>query len=188
MVRKILFFSIAVCISLAGATYRWTDSAHSIGIIKASGGMARHPSILESGSSLYTLIATATVIPPYRGDARITLEGGPEMDYTIHSSDPVIDLGIRRHPRLKENVLYDLRPKDRIALWVVMKPPAHDLAFTKACCDGIKQEPAKYSGRENTGGRYTLAFYDTKTNRAVLSVPLIFTGRGETDNACEHHH
>lgn len=209
MTRKILFFTIAVCISLLGATYRWADSAHSIGLIKASGGKARHASSFESGKSAYALIATATVIPPYQGDARVVLEGNPAMDYRIYSSEPVIDLGIRRHPEFRDNVLYDLRPKDRIALWVVMKSPvldpvcnmAYQEEFSKEtldgkdyffCSDGCRnafiKEPAKYKGRESVSGNYTLAFYDTKTDRAVLRVPLIFKGRGWMKDAGEHHH
>lgn len=209
MIRKILFFLLAVCISLLAATYRWTDSAHSIGLIRASGGEARHPSTFGSGKSFYTLIATATVIPPYRGDARVVLEGNPEIDYRIYSSDPVVDLGIRRQPRFKDNVLYDLQPKDRIALWVSMKPPvldpvcnmAYQDSFTKEqidgkdyvfcsnrCRDAFKADPEKYKGREYVRGSYTLAFYDTKTDKAVLRVPLIFKGKGELKDAGEHHH
>jgi len=37
-------------------------------------------------------------------------------------------------------------------------------------------------------GRYHLAFYDTKTNRPVLNVPIDFQGKGETGDACEHGH
>lgn len=209
MAKKILFFSLAVCISLLGATYRWTDSAHSIGLIKASGGEARHPATLESGNSLYTLIATATVIPPYRGDAKVVIEGNPEIDYKIYFSEPVIDLGIRRKPRFRDNVLYDLQPKDRLALWVAMKPPvldpvcnmAYQREFTKEhldgkdyffCSDGCRNafraDPLKYRGRENVRGNYTLAFYDTKTGKAVLRVPLIFKGKGDMKDAGEHHH
>jgi len=209
MTRKILFFLLAVCISLLGATYRWTDSAHSIGLIKTDGGKVRHPSTLESGKDTYTLIATATIIPPYHGDARVVLEGKPELDYKIYSSDPVIDLKIRRQPVFRDNVLYDLRPKDRIALWVVIKPPVLDPVcnmpyqngFIKEhlngkdyffCSDGclaaFMSDQDKYKGRESVTGKYTLAFYDTKTNKAVLSVPLIFKGKGETKDAGEHHH
>jgi YHS domain-containing protein len=209
MTKKIIFFTIAVCISLLAATYRWTDSAHSIGLIRASGGEARHPSTLESGKDSYALIATATIMPPYRGDARVVLEGKPEMDYKIYSSDPVINLGIRRQPVLKNNVLYDLQPKDRIALWVIIKPPVLDPVcampyqdgFIKetlngknyffcsdACRDAFKANPVKYKGKENVRGSYTLAFYDTKTDKAVLRVPLIFKGEGETKDAAGHHH
>lgn len=208
MAKKILFFTIAVCISLLGATYRWADSAHSIGLIKASGGEARHPSTLGSGYPLYTLIATATVIPPYRGDARVVLEGSPELDYKIYSSDPVIDLGLRRQPKLRDNVLYDLQPKDRIALWVVIKPPVldpvcgmarrdgfakehfagRDYSFcSDACRDAFRAGPEKYTGREHVRGNYTLAFHDTRTDRMVLRVPLEFKGKGEIKDAGRHH-
>jgi len=208
MTKKIIFFTLAVCISLLGATYRWADSAHSIGLFKTSGGEARHPSSLDSGKDTYTLIATATVIPPYQGDARVVLEGSPSLAYKIYSSDPVIDLGIRRHPKFRDNVLYGLRPKDRIALWVVIKPPALDPVcgmtyqegFLKQhaegkdyyfCCDGCKEafmkDPAKYKGKEGVRGKYTLAFYDTKTEKAVLRVPLIFKGKGEVKDG-EHVH
>ncbi len=211
MKKKILFFAIAVSISLVGATYRWGDSAHSIGLIKQSGGEARHPSTLESGGSLYTLIATATVIPPYRGAARVVLEGSPAIDYTIHSSEPVVDFGLRRQPRFDEskNVMYDLRPMDRIALWVVMRPPVLDpvcgMAYqegfkefrrdgrtyyfcSEGCRDAFMIVPEKYKGKESVRGAYTLAFYDVKTEQPVLRVPLIFKGKGEMTDAGEHHH
>ncbi len=209
MKKKILFFIIAVCISLLGATYRWTDSAHSIGLFKAGGGDIRHGASLESGKAAYTLIATATVMPPYHGDAKVVLEGTPKMDYTIYSSEPVVNLGIRRQPRFKENILYDLRPKDRIALWVVIKPPVLDpvcgMAYQEGylkervggkayyfCCDGCRdtflKNPAKYAGRENVTGTYSLAFYDTKTEKPVLRVPLTFAGKGEMKNAGRHQH
>jgi YHS domain-containing protein len=209
MTKKILFFTVAVCISLLGATYRWTDSAHSIGLVKTSGGGTRHPSSLESGKTTYTLIATATVMHPYHGDARVVLEGTPGIDYSIYSSDPVIDLGVRRHPRFRDNVLYDLQPKDHIALWVVIKPPVLDPVCgmkyqegflkerpddkdyyfcSEGCRDAFMKNPRKYMGRENVRGNYSLAFYDTKTEKPVLRVPLTFTGKGETQDAGEHHH
>jgi YHS domain-containing protein len=209
MTKKILFFTIAVCISLLGATHRWADSAHSIGLIKADGGEARHPPSVESGKKAYTLIATAMVIPPYQGDARVVLEGTPGMDHEIYFSEPVIDLGIRRRPGFRDNVLYGLRPRDRIALWVVMKPPVLDPVcgmpfqdgFVKrraggkdysfrsdTCSRAFMENPAAYMGRESVTGRYTLAFYDTKTEKPVLRVPLIFTGKGEMKDAGEHHH
>ncbi len=165
--RKIIFFVLAVSISLVGATYRWGDSAHSIGLINDNGGKVRHSSSLEAGFGKYVLIATATVIPPYRGDAKVVLEGTPELDHEIHLSAPVIDLGIHKLPKFKDNVLYNLQPKDRIALWLVMKAPAAG--------GSIK-------------GRYTLALYDTKTEKSILRVPLVFKAKEEADNAKECQH
>ena len=207
--KKIIFFFVAFGISLLGAIYRWGDSAHSIGLIKADGGGARHPSFLESGKDSYTLIATATVIPPYRGDARVVLEGKPEMDYRIYASGPVVDLALHRRPGFRDNVLYDLRPRDRIALWVVMKPPAVDpvcgMAYragffkythkgkdyyfcSEGCISSFKNEPGRYEDRDSVRGKYTLALYDTKTNKSVMRVPVIFKGKGEMRDAGERHH
>ena len=49
--KSIIFFILALAASFLAATYRWGDSAHSIGLIKASGGEARHPAYLQSGES-----------------------------------------------------------------------------------------------------------------------------------------
>lgn len=174
--KKAVFFTLALAASLVAGTYRWGDSAHSIGLIKASGGEARHPSVLGSGESGYTLIATATVIPPYRGDVRVELEGSPPMDHRIYLSGPVVDLGIRRHPELRENILRDLQPLDRIALWVVMKP-----------AEGAGKEPG-HPGTSAGADRYQVALYDVKTNRAVLRVPVIIRGEKEVEHAAEQRH
>jgi len=207
--KSIVFFILALALSSLAATYRWGDSGHSIGLIKAAGGGARHPAILASGEEEYTLIATATVIPPYRGDARVILEGKPPIEHRIHLSGPVVDLGIRRNPELRDNVLYGLQPRDRIALWVVMKPPAIDpvcgMAYEKgflkisyggkdyffcseACAEAFNMSPGKYKNHNGVKGRYNLAFYDTKTNRPVLGVPIIFKGKEEKEDAGGHHH
>lgn len=207
-IKKTIFFILSVAISLSAAGHRWGDSAHSIGLIKASGGKAKHPASLESGKNEYTLIATATVIPPYKGNARVVLEGEPKMDYGIYLSEPVVDLKLHRRPELKDDTLYDLQPRDRIALWVLMKPPVVDpvcgMAYTKEfskhthdgkdyffcseeCLGTFKQGPEKY---KNVGlrGKYTLAFYDTNTGNPVLNVPLLFKTKEEAKDASGHHH
>jgi YHS domain-containing protein len=202
-------FILALAASFLAATYRWGDSAHSIGLIKASGGEALHPAYLASGKSGYTLIATATVIPPYRGDVRVALEGEPRVAHGIYLSEPIVDLGIRRNPTLRDNVIHGLRPMDRIALWVVMKPPVIDpvcgMAYQdgfietsyagkdyffccEACAEAFRDDPGKYKDNAVIKGRYTLALYDTRTNRPVLSVPVIFTGKGGAGNAGGHQH
>ena len=207
--KTIIFFILAFALSLLAATYKWGDSAHSIGLIKASGGEARHPAFLESGESGYMLIATATVIGPYRGNARVVLEGEPRMDHRIYFSGPVLDLGLRRNPEFRDNVLYNLEPKDRIALWVAMKPPkidpvcgmtytegfhklsyaGHDYFFcTDDCEEGFTRNPEKYKNNNGIKGRYNLAVYDTKTNRSVLNVPIVFKGKGAVSDAGHHDH
>lgn len=208
-VKSIIFFALALAASFLAATYRWGDSAHAIGAIRASGGEARHPAYLTSAEGCCTLIATATVIPPYRGDARVVLEGKPSIEHGIYLSGPVLDLGIRRNPELRDNVIHGLQPKDRIALWVVMKPPAIDpicgMAYqdgfieasyagkeyffcSEACARAFTDSPAQYKDNDTVKGRYNLAFYDTQTNRPVLRVPVIFKGRGEAAHAGGHQH
>lgn len=206
-IKKIIFFILSVAISLIAAGYRWGDSAHSIGLIRAGGSEAKHPASLESGKNEYTLIATATVIPPYKGNAKVVLEGEPKMDYEIYLSEPVVDLKLHRKPELKDSVLYDLQPKDRIALWVLMKPPvvdpvcgmAYKKSFTRhthdgkdlffcseSCLETFRKEPDKYKDM-GVRGKYMLAFYDTTTGKSVLNVPVIFKAKGDAHNAGEHH-
>ena len=209
MMKKILIFLAAVGISLVAAVHRWDDSGHAIGLIKAKGGEARHPVSLASGNDRYMLIATATVIPPYSGSARVELRGPSPIPYTIELARPVVDLGVRHLPRLSDGVLSDLRPRDRVALWVKMHPPKADPVCGMACeagyqraeyqgksycfCgDGCRKEfgenPEKFRGRDGLRGNYTLAFTDTRTGRSVLNVPIKFTGKGEEGDGNEHQH
>ncbi len=209
MTKKIIIFIVTVGVSLLAASHRWNDSAHAIGVIKADGGTARHPISLESGEDSYMLIATATVLPPYRGDVRVVLEGEPAMEYEIHSSGPIVDLGLYPWPAFKEGIFYGLKPKDRPALWVKMKPPVLDpvcgmtikdrklIAYfggkeyrfcSRDCLELFRKNSSAYEGRGHARGKYTLAFYDTKTANPVLSIPIIIRGKGETSDAGAHHH
>ncbi len=205
--KNVLFFVLAALISLSAAVFRWDDSAHSIGLIKASGGEARHPAFLGSGRGRWILIATATVIPPYRGNTKVVLEGKPEINYQIFSSGPFVDLGIRRLPEFKNNTLYGLQPKDRVALWVVMHPPQVDHVCGIPCRNGdipsshkgnrycfcsescratFERDPERYLPRDPQPQTYSLTFYDVKTGKSVLRVPIIFKGEGEQSHAGRH--
>lgn len=198
----VFFLSVAVC--AAAASYHFYDSAHTIGLIKAGGGEARHPILLDRGRDSYTLIATATVVPPYRGDVRVAVEGEPAMDFMIYNSEPVVDLGVFRHPAFRNNVLYDLRPKDKIALWVVMKPkgsalPGHanpeqasDVTANGSCCEipapeaatKAEEHPTAHgNGNKDPRTKQFLAFYDVDTNARVLQVPIIYRDKEGTANA-----
>ena len=204
---KLAVFLLAVAVSLVAASYRHGDSAHSIGLIKAEGGKALHASSLAPGHDSYMLIATATVIPPYRGDARIALEGANDIPYEVYLSGPVVDLGIRNFPKLINGTLHGLKPMDRLAMWVYMKPPkvdpvcgmAREEGFlsheyegrqyhfcAEGCLEAFKAEPAKYAGRDEFTGSYTLALYDTKTDMKVLSVPIEFGKGGAQDGGHVH--
>jgi len=208
-IKIVIFFIAAFALSFLAATYKWGDSAHSIGLIRAAGGQARHAANLTSGQDSYMLIATATVVPPYRGDVRVVLEGEPPMDHQIYFSGPAIDLGLRRNPEFRNNILYNLEPKDRIALWVAMKPPEIDpvcgmpyeegfhkriysgrnyFFCSNSCAETFTANPARFMDRKRPDGRYNLAFYDTKTRRQVLAVPIVFRGKGDAGNAGRHDH
>lgn len=207
-IKTIVTFAIAVAISLVAAGYRWGDSSHAIGMVSAKGGKSSHPTVLQSGWDRYTQVATATVLPPYRGDVRLVLEGPPILDWEIRYSGPVIDLGLRRHPEFRDNVLYGVEPGDRLAFWVLLRPlpvdpvcgmtvDAGSLSTTYQgktwhfCCGGCRSAfeaaPERFQDAAGPRGKYDLAFYDTKTGRSVLKLPLIIQGK-ETFHAPGGHH
>jgi YHS domain-containing protein len=210
MKKSIVTFLAAVLISTVAATHRWGDSAHSIGLVTEGGGKVRHPVRFTAGTGRRMLIATATVIPPYRGDARLTVEGDPPMDYEIAFSRPIVDLGIRSWPEFRDDTLYGLEPKDRLAMWVKMYPPAgmdpvcgmkkspeftaltHDGReyhfCSTVCVDRFREDPARFEGRDAVRGTYHLALRDTATGKPVLRVPLIFQGEEEAGDAGGHQH
>jgi len=175
MSRKSLFALIlSIALSLLAAGYRFGDSSHAMGLLSQWGGKTLHPFALDSGQERYTLIATATVLPPYRGDARIVLEGLPEMEHAIYDSDPAIDLGLHHHPRLEGDLLRDLRPRDRLALWVVMKPStASPLPAGHRHQDGPDGPPLDGSAQAPA-----LSFYDSRDNRKLMSFPIRFGDDG----------
>lgn len=207
-IKIVVFFVLAFAVSALAANYHWGDSAHAIGLIKKSGGEARHAVHLESGKNRYMLIATATVIPPYRGDMRVILEGEPFINHWIYLSEPVVNLGLRRLPVFRNNILYHLEPHDSIALWIDMKPPKIDpvcgmadqegfktisyngwkyVFCSDGCLEAFQSKPEKYKGLDYLKGRYNLAFYDTRTNRRVLNVPIIFNGKGDVGDGGHLH-
>jgi len=207
--KNLVFFGLAVVMSMAAAHHRWGDSSHAIGLISANGGKARHPSFFTGGKTRYSQIATATIRPPYRGDVRVLLEGDPKMNYDIRFAEPVIDLGLRRRPEFRDGTLYDLQPRDRIALWVMMRPARVDPVCgmpcepqfirrsfegreycfcTESCRSSFEQAPETYTKTDHPNGKYTLAFYDTKSGRSVLKIPLIFQGKEDRENRNSHNH
>ena len=130
------------------------------------------------------------------------------MDHQIYLSGPILDLGLKRLPKLRENILYELKPRDRIALWVLMHPPEIDpicgMAFEEGfacysydgqdyffCADGclesFKRAPDKYKDNNTIHGKYTLALYNQKNHQPVLKIPFVFRGK-EAIHAGGHHH
>lgn len=207
-IRSIITFVLAVLISLAAAEYRWGDSSHAIGLMSVNGGKARHPSFFEIGWDRYAQITTATVLPPYRGDVRVVLDGDPPLDYDIRFSEPVVDLGLHQFPDFRGDILYGLKPGDRLALWVLLRSfPSDpvcgmsarkgDLSITfqgetfyfcgKGCLTSFQEDPGQYNSKDRPRGTYNLAFYDTNTGKSVLKVPLIFKGKEDSHASGGHH-
>ena len=147
--KPILVFCASIALFTLISMHRFGDSGHAIAMISKDGGKARHGLHTEKKYGYLMAIVTATVLPPYRGDARVVLEGDKPVLHEIYLSKPVIDLGIRPFPEYQAPILKGLKPKSRIALWLVM----HDI------------------DRE-TATTYRLAFYDTRTGQSVLKLPI----------------
>lgn len=183
-------FIISAAISTLAAQHRFQDSAHSMGMLKVGGSMARHPAVLDKERDSYVLIATAGVVPPFRGNARVVLEGGQGLEATFHNAEPAVNFSFHHRPGFQGDTYYDLRPKDRIALWVRIKrkgPPAKKAAqegeSVSLVADAAKEcqrcvsEQDVVTGRAKRGGT-ALAFYDTATNGQLLRIPIKFIGAG----------
>jgi YHS domain-containing protein len=205
--KKLAFLAGAVAISTLGAWYRWPDSAHAIGVIHRGGGQARHPVALAGGEDEYVLIATAPVIPPWRGDARISVEGTPAMAWDVEVSRPVVDLGLHRWPRLEGDTLRGLEPKDRIALWLRRRPPRADPVCGMACAEGgprsedgdrvecfcsetcraaFTRDPGRHPSRPVERGRWDVVLRDVASGKPVLTIPVVLGGE-EAAHAGAHH-
>jgi len=172
--KKTLVFVLSAGLSLVAAGHRWSDSSHTIGLISDRGGKARHPSYMADGKNRYTQIVTATILPPYRGDARVALEGSPPMKYELHSAKPIIDMGFRNKPRFQDNTFYDLKPGDRISLWLIMRPVSGENQLV---------DP----NHKTDDKKCVLAFYDTVSNKSLLRIPIIFKGKEDMDETIHPH-
>ncbi len=186
----IALFSLSVVISAVAAHYRFHDSAHAIGMLKIGGGTARHPAVLDKERDSHVLIATAGVVPPFRGNARVVLEGGRGLSATFHNAEPAVNLGLHHRPEFRGDTYYDLRPKDRIALWVritrndkLESISSQIGASVPAGADALTDCPQHPAGSglpagKNRSAGPALAFYDTATNDRLLGIPLRFVASG----------
>jgi len=208
MNRKGVAFLIGtMALSTLAAWHRWPDSAHAIGIVKRWGGSTRHPVSLEGGLDRYAVVATATVIPPYRGDVAFAIEGEPPMGWGLEVSRPAVDLGLHSWPTLEGDTLRGLEPRDRLALWVTLRPPWADPVCGMACGDGALRasagdreecfcsgscrerflaEPGRFPPRRVATGRWALVLRDRPSGQPVLSVPILLGGK-EAGHGAAHH-
>lgn len=205
--KDLAFLLGAVAVSTLAAWWRWPDSAHGIGVVRREGGTARHPVVFPGGRDSYVLVATATVIPPYRGDVQVAVEGDPPMDFDLEVSRPVVDLGLHRWPVLEGRTLRGLSPRDRTALWLRLRPPEGDPVCGMACgrsglhrtaagreacfCSEscwrrFREDPARYPPRPAETGRWALTLRDQASGDPVLTMPIVLGGK-EAGRGGAHH-
>lgn len=198
--------AVSVALSLVAATQRFGDSAHAMGVLSGSGGKARHPVHLPAGRERYVLVVTAAVVPPYRGDVTVAVEGDPAPRFLVHASEPVIDLGLGRWPHYRQGAFRGVEPGDRLALWLRITPPEvdpvcghavepgfiraeHDgklYRFCSAACrDAFLADPDRPRASGRPQGRYQVAFRDATSRRPLLVIPLVL---GEGGGGRAHAH
>ncbi|MGA7826851.1 MAG: hypothetical protein WCA04_04280 [Geobacteraceae bacterium] len=183
-------FILSAAISTLAAHHRFQDSAHSMGMLKVGGGLARHPAMLDKERDSYVLIATAGVIPPFHGNARVVLEGGQGLEATFHNAEPALNFAFHHRPGFRGDTYYDLRPRDRIALWVRIKRngppwaksrqgggPVSSALDAANGCPRCVAEKGVVTVKAKSGGP-ALVFYDTETNGQLLRIPIKFVGAG----------
>ena len=134
-----------------------SDNAHTIGLLNAKGGRAIHEGNLYLGRDFfgeYSLLLTATVLPPVSGDIQVKLQGPENVNYQISSRNPPgVPIVNRFHPwyRLEGQTLKSVRPLDDLIVYLKMKAP------TKP-------------------GHYELILSDVNNpERVYLSMPLTFS-------------
>lgn len=202
MIRNLLFFAGAAAVSLLAAWWRWPDSAHAIATIKQGGGKARHGVAFRAGPSSYQLVATATVLPPWSGDARLSVEGTPPLRWSAALSGPAVDLGVHDFPRLDGDVIRGLRPMEHVALWVNLAAGDEiDPVCGMACEPGsLRKDGRCFCSQECQGrfeanpgafeaaphGEYRLALRDAATGAPLLAIPITFGVEGGVEHAAHH--
>lgn len=157
---KLAVYAGGLLLFTATATVRFGDSAHAMGTLAEDGGRARHPVVLSAGHRRHTIVVTATVRPPLAGSFRVTVEGTPDLTTEIAQADSAASLGLHHRPRLNADTLVDVRPGDRLALWLVLR---RDRAPTEA-----NPPPAR------------IVFSAAASGRPVLTIPVLFRTRGGT--------
>jgi YHS domain-containing protein len=209
MKRWLIFFIIAVAVSLLAASHRWNDSAHAITTVSNKGGSVRHAVELKGGEDRYTIVVTSTVIPPYRGDIKMALEGEPQIPYEIRSSlPPRFNLGVHKWYSIEGDIVKSVKPRDKFILWLILKPNPVDPVCgmegkeeitesysgkryrfcREGCREEFRESPEKFRDNDYMRGKYNLVFYDTKTDKPVLNLPIILKDKNEKETEGSGHH
>lgn len=161
-IKKLVMIVATVIITFTicaiAAMYTPPNFGHSVNMLTKNGGICKHPVLLGFNEDKYVVFVTGTVKAPYKGSAKVVLEGDPKIEYKIYSQyPPDIKLGIHKFHGFKNNTIEDLTPWEKFALAVVVKPQV----------------------KIDKTSNYKLRFYDVKSNNVVLSIPITFM---ELDN------
>lgn len=154
LIKSSIVFTLSLLFFLLIAGHRFGDSGHAITMISNKGGKVRHPVHIQNKYGSCTIIVTGRVIPPYRGDARVVLEGPDYIAHNIYLSEPIIHFGFKDLPSFKNDTVYGLKPGARLALWLIIEN-----------IDRKRDETCQ------------LVFFDTATNRPILRLPIFFEGK-----------
>jgi YHS domain-containing protein len=182
-----------MAVSTVAAAWRWPDSAHAIASLRQGGGTARHPVVLTPGPRRTIVVVTAPVFPPWRGDARLAIEGEPPLEFEAELSRPVVDLGLHHLPTMEGRVVRGLEPGDRIALWVNLAAPELDPVCGMRCTEATRaaghcfcstecrntylRNPDQYTRNGYRGQPLRLTMRDEQTGQLVMTVPIVLGGK-----------
>ncbi len=145
-----------------------TDLAHTIGVLNAKGGSAAHGAQYELGSGFfgrYTVLVTASVVPPVAGDIDMELVGPAPVNYQLTSRFPPrvpILNGRRPWYRLEGQTLKGVKPGDSVAVYVKVREPV-------------------------TPGDYALVFTNAASKQEYLRMPISFTAAPAAEGGEECH-
>ena len=131
------------------------DTVHAVALLTMKGGQAMHPAHFVLGEGLFgrfTLLLTATVIPPVRGDIVLEVSGPEQLEYSVASRYPPAVPIINRSSAwfsFDKGLHKGVQPGDSLLVIMRIKPP---------------DEP----------GEYQVVLKDANNGKVYLSLPAIF--------------
>ena len=163
-------YSAAIAI-LAGVMYvyflggfvrpKQSDLTHAIGRLTADGGMVFHPAEYEIGKELFgrfTLVVTASVLPPVSGDLAIEFNGPEKLKTNISTRyPPGLPITNRSDPwyTFEDGIFKNVTSGSDLVLVIQISPP---------------QQP----------GAYEMQIVNAASGQVYLNLPVIFTPEGSS--------
>lgn len=143
---------VAILIFIIGHIYSSPRFAHVGGVITKNGGTAKYSALLGLNENKYVIFVSGTAESTFES-IKVVLEGEQEMDYNICSYfPPTIGLGYHKFYELENNTIKNISAGEKFNLIVSIKPKVR-----------IDKELTYY-----------LKFYDSASDSAVLTIPILF--------------